>query len=657
MTEEERHTLAFLHAEMPHLAGAFLDHLARARRTTLGHLVAAMLREDVAQLGARSRDGAGERRARVVTLGSDTRLVIGIGQSSAFGRLRIDGPVLHMTGESCRELTHPAELLCVLEAAGLGGGPAWRELAREASDSVANLAMAYACVEERSARLGRAARELGVTGAGQLGALAGPLLDSTLLFERLCAEGHNLHPCGRVRKGMSPAESYRYAAECAGATDLALVAVRAEHVLRTPDEQGRDVAAILFDHFPELEQAACHALAARGLSTRDFTVLPVHPWQRAHALPGTYPEELRAGVIVPLDEVSLPAASTISLRTVVAGPGRHGRRLVVKTALDVLLTSTRRNMSAATTYNGPRISRLLTRLLATEPELRGRVVAVAELAGAAFQPPGAAEADRTAEADSAAEADRTRRLRNLSVLLREDPHTHLRPGELAITGCALYATSPVTGRSVLADLVEQFRAASGSRPDQAALALLAEYAALFVPLILILLTKYGIGLEAHLQNTLVVFRDGRPVRLLLRDFAGLRLSLARLAAAGVAYEPYPGSITVTDDIAQVRAKVFYASLQANLAEVVTRLAADFDVREATCWLLVWREAERVFARLAADPALAERARADRAALYAPGLGQKAFTRMRLQPQAGDIFLDMPNPLHAIAAQHGDLTRS
>jgi siderophore synthetase component len=641
MTEEERRTLAFLRAEVPHLADAFLDHLPRARRTTLGHLAAAMLREDVAQLGARSHDALHGQRARIVRLGPDERLIISIGQSSAFGRLRIEGPIAHIEGESCRELTHPAELLCVVEAAGLGGGPAWRELAQEASDSVANLAMAYACVEERSAQLERAARELGVTGAGQLDMLADPPVDSTLLFEQLCAEGHNLHPCGRVRKGMSPAESHRYAAECAGVVDLALVAVRTDHVLHTPDPQGRDVTAVLFDHFPDLEQAVGRVLAARGLLARDFTVLPVHPWQRAHALPDTYLNELRAGVIVPLDGVSLPAAPTISLRTVVAGPGRHGRRLVVKTALDVLLTSTRRNMSAATTYNGPRISRLLARLCAAEPELGDRMVPVAELAGAAFQSPGAVG----------------RRLRNLSVLLREDPNTHLQPGELAITGCALYATSPVTGRSVLADLAEQYRAGYAAAPDQAALALLAEYAALFMPVILILLVKYGIGLEAHLQNTLVVFRNGRPVRLLLRDFAGLRLNPARLAAAGVSYEPYPDSITVADDIAQVRVKVFYASLQANLAEIITRLVADFDLEEDACWLLVWREAERAFARLAADPALVERVRADRAALYAPGLGQKAFTRMRLEPWAGDIYREMPNPLHTIAAQHSDLTRS
>ncbi|MGH8929381.1 MAG: IucA/IucC family protein [Egibacteraceae bacterium] len=636
MTEEERRTLAFLRAEVPHLAGAFLDHLARARRTTLGHLVAAMLREDVAQLGARSYAAPGVRPARVVSLAPDARLVIGIGQETAFGRLRVDGPVMHLEGKSCRELTHPVELLCVLEAAGHGGGGAWRELTHEVSDSVANLAMAYACVEERSAQMGRRARERGATGAGQLGVLADPLLDSTLLFERLCAEGHNLHPCGRVRKGMSPAESYRYAAECAGVTDLALVAVRADHVLSTPDEQGSDVTEILFDHFPHLEQTTGQALAARELSTRDYLVMPVHPWQRTHALPQTYPDELRIGVIVPLDGVSLPAASTISLRSVVTGPGRHGRRLVVKAALDVLLTSTYRNISAATTYNGPRISRLLACLFAAEPKLRDRVTAVSELAGAAFQP-----------GDTDGEPS-TRRQRNLSVLLREDPTLYLQPGEVAITGCALYATSPVTGRSVLADLVEQFRAAHAPAHDHAALAWLAEYTALFVPMILIMLTKYGIGLEAHLQNTLVVFRDGRPVRLLLRDFAGLRLNPARLAAAGVTYQPYPGSITVTDDIAQVRTKVFYASLQANLAEIITRLVADFDLPEATCWRLVWQEAERVFARLAADPALVTRVRADRDALYAPRLGQKAFTRMRLQPQAGDIFHEMPNPLHALS---------
>lgn len=549
-TPVEQATLAFLQEQTPELADSFLEALPRAWRTTLENLLGAMFREKLIT-------------GPPVPLPSGGRLAVGGATEHAFGRVTVSGQVRVESSQGEKELDHPLD---VFEA--LGGH--WGVLPGEVAESAANLAMAYACVADRGTQLPPNLPDID---------------NSILTLERMCAEGHNLHPCGRVRTGMSPEESYRYAAECVGDVELRLMSVRADRML---------VSGPMAAFFP--------APAGR-------VVLAVHPWQLAHAIPATYPEELASAIIVPLER-TIRATSTTSMRSVVTPNG-----LVLKTALDVLLTSTRRNISPATTYNGPRISTILTRIVASEPQLRRRVAVVRELAGVAFRSPGDHDHDR---------------LRNLSMLIREDPNRYVNPGDLAVTGCALFAS--LHGRTVLEHLV-------GDPED-----MLVEYAELLLPPVLRLLVKYGIALEAHLQNTVVVFRGERPVRLLLRDFAGIRVSLDRLRSAGVDYRPHPDSITTTSDLNEVRNKAFYAAVQANLAEVVRGL----NVPDERAWGLIWRVCKQTFASLAAE-GFADAANADRSALCAPTLGQKAFLSMRLKPDCGDIYHQVPNPLHHVAS--------
>ncbi|RJQ80756.1 hypothetical protein D5S17_06870 [Pseudonocardiaceae bacterium YIM PH 21723] len=545
LTPAEADTLAFLETDQPALVDRYLAALRPARRRTLGLLTAALLREGLVPV-----DPAGD-----IAL-PDGPLRVRIDGEHAFGRPQI-GAVL----ADDRELEHPAELLALLIKAGVGGGRRWEDLATELSESVANLAMSYACVADRPVR-----SDL-----------------PHLQFDRLCAEGHNIHPCGRARGGMRPAESFRYAGECAGDVRLAVVAVRLDHLSST------EVGDLVRTVYPEIVVPPGYGLVL------------VHPWQLEHVIPAGYAAELAGGTIRVLD-FRIRSTPTVSLRTVVTDRG-----LVVKTALDLLITTSRRSISPATTYNTPRLGLLLRSLIEADPELASRAQVVREVAGACFRP-------ETGWAG-----------RNLSTVLREDPSRFTADGETAVTGCALYADG------VLAVLIG----------DRDPLDVLAEYAALLLPVVLTFLTGHGIGLEAHLQNTVVVWRDGRPVRLLLRDLAGIRIDRTRFAGD---FEPHPDSIIVVDGPQGARHKAFYCALQANLAEVISTMVAEFGVAESDCWDLVRAEAHRVFDRL--ETRWPDRAIPDRAAMFAPTLGQKSFLRMRLHPGTGDAYIQVPNPLHS-----------
>lgn len=479
-------------------------------------------------------------------------------------------------------------------------------LAAELTDAVVNLAVAYA----RRAALDRAVRAAARRGdaAGDLvAAYAGlPADQRALRYERLAVDGHNLHPCGRTRLGWRVPDLLAHDLET-GYTRIGFVAVRRDA------HEGDDLGAALAQAYPDLPAPP-----------PGYVLQPVHEWQVERVVRDRHAALWRDGVLRPVD-ASLPAAPTAALRTLLPPAGADGRHRYLKLSLDIQVTSTRRSISVASTRNGPAISALLHRLLAAEP----RVLLLAETAGAAVPAAG----------------------RDVSAILRSGLDDRLRPGEIAVPGGAFPATSPVSGRTVLAELVDRYAATRRlHRPDEAALRFVEEYARLLLPPVLGLAARYGVGLEAHLQNCLPTFVDGVPERIAFRDFAGLRLHRPRLAAAGVDLPLWPGSAIGTGDDGVLRAKVGYTALQAHLGEVVVVLTRSHGLDEPAAWRRVRAVLDEAYdALLASVPAGAggpiRAARDDRAAFTAPVVPHKALVRMRLAGR-GDAYVPVRNPLHS-----------
>jgi siderophore synthetase component len=243
----------------------------------------------------------------------------------------------------------------------------------------------------------------------------------------------------------------------------------------------------------------------------------------------------------------------------------------------------------------------------------------------------------------------TPRERDLAAIVRSGLSGWVGSDEVAIPGGALPARDPLTGATVVAGLVDRYARARGvpGRAD-AALGFVAEYVRLLLPPVLRLATRYGIGLEAHLQNCIPTFVEGRPHRLAIRDLAGLRVHAPRLAESlPTPARLWPGSVTVTDDLGIMRSKVAYTALQAHLGEVILRLLESHGLDEAAAWACVRSIVDEVFADLATLPGLLQRARADHAFLTAPVVPHKALLRMRLRAAAGrpgDEYTAVANPL-------------
>jgi siderophore synthetase component len=342
-----------------------------------------------------------------------------------------------------------------------------------------------------------------------------------------------------------------------------------------------DVLAYAPEHRPTVRLELHPVPASRMLVTgawpgwlRDgaHLLLPLHPWQRA-----------RYGL--PTTGATLPARPLMSLRTLAL----TGRPWHVKTAVDVQMTSAVRTVSPAAVHNGPVLSRLLGPL-------------AARIGGIAILPEVAAGAVLV-DGEPA---------RGLAVALRRAP------GPGAVPFAALSAPSPSSGRALVTEAV----AWSGLDP----VGFLRQTVRVTVPPLHALL-DLGVALEAHGQNTLLALDRGRPAGLLYRDFGGVRISPARLAAHGIEAPPLHGDIA-TDDPAALRTKLVAALLSTVLAELVTTLGREYGIAPGTLWRAVAEPVRR---------------------FHAGPWPIKATTAMRLAADpVEDIWAELPDPLEALA---------
>ncbi|MEV3936189.1 IucA/IucC family protein [Glycomyces sp. NPDC049804] len=456
-------------------------------------------------------------------------------------------------------------------------------LAAELHSAHEGLAHARSRAERRGRHLAALADRAGHATLAALVAAGGRDAHTTArLLETLATEGHQLHPCARTRLGWDRHDRERYDLEATRPIRIRLIADRAGVL----EHSGQD-----FRDHPMLQ----------GLDLPD-PVLPVHPWQLEHRILPGHRDLFDTGRLRVLD-ATVPAWPTAAIRTL-AGHTAPG---FLKLALGIHITSTRRDISPATALLGPRLSALLNalhRIGDNGTEHQHRIIT--DVAGAWL--PGS---------------------RDLTALARS-PLTATEPdGLVYVPATALTATSPVTGVSLAAEYARW----SGD-PDQ----WIRTYARRFAHPVLAK-AEAGIGLEAHLQNSIIAMRGPDPVFPVSRDLGGARIHLPTLPWD---LELPQGSPVNAASMDQVRSKVAYTLFQNHFAALVAVLERDLGLDGAAFWDDL---ADELNGRLS---------RAEREAYLAPRQPTKALLTMRLHP-GEEIETPVDNPL-ARAHDHPTLDR-
>ncbi|WP_326858216.1 IucA/IucC family protein [Noviherbaspirillum sp.] len=428
---------------------------------------------------------------------------------------------------------------------------------------------------------------------------------------------------------LSPGEVARLSPEFNARVSVRIAALRADMAYMERMPHVEDYHQWFSECFPALWTSWKEGLNAKQLNERDWLPLPIHSWHLEHYVEQEYAAEVEEGILM-LDGPDIETLPTMSFRTM--APVSPDAAPFIKLPVALWLTSEQRSLQAKSIHMGPRISTLIKRILADENGF-GQTIDIFPEEVAFHYRHAVRQEDRPG--------------RHLSVAYRAAKEALDRAdGLLPVTVAALFAKSPSSGRPLVTELIER----GGERASEARVEnWFRHYARVVIRPVVGIYLLYGIGLEAHQQNTSVLFSDdGAASGLLIRDFGDGRTYAPLLRERGHDLKPYvhPGILPTvfTDDIEPVRSFVLNACFVCHLHELALLLTDDYAMPSRRLWDILREETVRTFDWLAprVSGALWE---AERHAFLQQPWPARSVLRMHLLRYA-DYRLQhaLPNPL-------------
>lgn len=475
-------------------------------------------------------------------------------------------------------------------------------------------------------------REATATQAAEARVLAAALPVSALL-ELDYAEleqhlpGHPVLVLNKGRIGLDAADVERFAPEAHGTLSLVWYAAHPELATYTA-LPGLDAATLLEAELTAGERARFSAqLATVRTGADDYRWFPVHPFQERSVVRTLFAAEVAAGRLVRLGTGATAYRPVQSVRSLV-GRGRRD----VKTSLLMRNTLVWRGLGAEATRAAPAVSHWLGRLHAEDPDLRATGIGfLREVAGVVVRHP---HYDLVGDAPY-------RYSELLGALWREPVAEHLSAEERARSLATLLHVDR-DGRALVAELV--------ARSQLAAEEWLRRLCRALFPGLLLCLTRHGVAFCPHGENTILVFVDDVPTRILVKDFAEDITLLPGRAYAGLPEEA--DRVLVRWPLAEMAHSIISAIITGHFRYLAPLMREQTSLPEDRFWLVVRQE---LLAWREANPDLAEAF--DELGLLAPTFERIALNREQL---TGGGFHDraerdaepdlvhghVPNPLHA-----------
>ncbi|MGW0733677.1 IucA/IucC family protein [Streptomyces sp. NPDC002851] len=446
-----------------------------------------------------------------------------------------------------------------------------------------------------------------------------------LAAEQALICGHPLHPTPKSREGLSDTELPVYSPELRGSFPLHWFAADPSVVSADSALPGRTAQGMMAE------------LAGDEVTAPEGTVLiPAHPWQAkdVRSRPSVR-ALLDAGLLHDLGPAGPAWSPTSSVRTVY----RADAPVMLKFSLGLRITNSRRENLRLELERGAAIDRLLDAGLgdALRSAHPGFDI-VRDPAWIAVDAPAGHEDDPT----------------GLDVVVRDNPF----PSDAAVQ--AVCAAGLVSVRPDLADhdsqlarTVKNLAKRTGRPLHEVGEEWFARYLDRVVTPVLWLYATYGLGLEAHQQNTLVVLdEEGWPAGGRYRDNQGYYFSPDRSAALH-SWIPDVGRDlgTYVDDEVIDERLAYYVGINNMLGMVGALASSDLADEQA----LLRRAADRL-AKLAADHG--DRLRLAQTLRTAETLRCKANLLTRVQGmdeltgplEAQSVYVDITNPIAQVDAR-------
>jgi siderophore synthetase component len=399
-------------------------------------------------------------------------------------------------------------------------------------------------------------------------------LASMLLDQWGSLEGHPFYPTWKAKPNLQPSEVAALSPEFGAKVPLRLAALRKDWAYVEKMPHVVDYHHWFASAFPELYKQWSDHLTAVGKTPADWLPLPIHSWHLEHFVAQEFAPEIERGALL-LDGPDIVTLPSMSFRTML--PDDETLRPFIKLPVAIWLTSEQRSLQAKSIHMGPRLSTLISTILADEPAIGAKLEIFTEELGAILHDPATGDEHRG---------------RFLSVVYRNADVLGRTDGKYAITVAALLSASPKDGRPILCELIARYCLQNPARSErQNVQSFLRRYAEVVVQPALAMYLLYGIAFEAHQQNTTILFDpSGAADKLIIRDFGDGRSYAPLLTERGYHLKPFQREgilpTTFDGDISLVRSFLIDACFICHLHEIALCLSAQYGFDDDDLWMVI-----------------------------------------------------------------------
>lgn len=389
-------------------------------------------------------------------------------------------------------------------------------------------------------------------------------------------EGHPYYPTWKSRPNMSLEDVAALSPEFNATVNLTIMALRQDMANVESLPHVENIHDWFLQRFPIVGRQWVKWLKQQGKNPYQWLPLPVHDWHLNHWVKQQATSLIDEEILL-IDGPQLETKPTMSFRTML--PTDAINTAFIKLPIAVWMTSEMRSLQAKSIHMGPRISQLIDDILNHEHYFNGKMESLREDVGIHYHH--AVEQD-----DSAG--------RFISVVFRctnaYEKNDHLLP----ITVATLFTDLPYQPRPIFTELIEK----SGLTPQQ----WFNQYATVILTPCISMFLLYGVALEAHQQNTQVLFTvQGIPEKFLIRDYGDGRIFLPLLNQRGYQLQAYrwPGILPTIfeEDIEPVRTFLISACLVCHLHELAVHLTRFYRLTDHQLWLELKTVVHDVFKQL------------------------------------------------------------
>jgi siderophore synthetase component len=418
-----------------------------------------------------------------------------------------------------------------------------------------------------------------------------PVPIDTLTYEQLegyLKAGHPYHPCFKSRIGFDLQDNYDYGPEFDQNIDVVWLAVK-KQLLVSNTTTGIDINEWVKDYvgadeFDALNAKLTEVFTTTNKTANDYCLIPAHPWQWQNTLIQALQPLIATQEVIYLGSAGHQYRAQQSIRSLtmlgnsddnVNGDNDvSNNKAYLKLSMHLINTSSTRILAKHTVMNAAVVTTWLNQLIADDKTAQALPIAfLGETVGVSLDH----------EALRARGYQHPNMYGGLAAIWRENVNQYLSKGQTAFP---LNGVSYINadGSHLTAPWLDKYGVETW----------IAQLIKVTVTPLLHILFGYGVALECHAQNIILVHEDGYPVKILLKDLHdGVRYSPAHLTQQHLRPDFYSlppahaalnrGSFIETEDTDGIRDMTVACLFFVALSDIAIFMQTHYHYSEVAFW--------------------------------------------------------------------------